>query len=111
MYYLGLDLGRRRDHTAIAVLEKRERAYRTAGPALQLRHVERVPLGTTYQEVVERVREVVSGVKAGERVVVDGIQRVRGGVTVEPRLAEMPVFHDPRLAPAAPEVPKPAGKS
>jgi RND family efflux transporter MFP subunit len=57
------------------------------------------------------LREIVSGVKAGERVVVDGIQRVRGGVTVEPRLVEMPVYHDPRLAPGAPEVPKPAGKS
>ena len=60
MYYLGLDLGRR-DHTAMAVVEKMERAYQSAGvAALHLRHVERVPLGTTYQEVVERVREVVS---------------------------------------------------
>ena len=40
------------------------------------------------------LREVVSGVKAGERVVVDGIQRVRGGVTVEPRLVAMPVAPD-----------------
>jgi RND family efflux transporter MFP subunit len=38
------------------------------------------------------LQEVRSGVKPGERVVVDGIQRVRGGIAVEPRLMDMPVF-------------------
>jgi RND family efflux transporter MFP subunit len=37
------------------------------------------------------LREVLSGVKATEQVVVDGIQRVRGGITVAPRLVEMPL--------------------
>jgi RND family efflux transporter MFP subunit len=37
------------------------------------------------------LREIVSGVKSDEQVVVDGIQRVRGGVTVAPRLVDMPV--------------------
>jgi RND family efflux transporter MFP subunit len=37
------------------------------------------------------LREIEAGVKPGERVIVDGIQRVRGGITVVPRLAEMPV--------------------
>jgi RND family efflux transporter MFP subunit len=36
------------------------------------------------------LREVESGVKPGKRVIVDGIQRVRGGVTVEPKLVDMP---------------------
>jgi RND family efflux transporter MFP subunit len=36
------------------------------------------------------LREIQDGVKAGERVVVDGIQRVRGGAPCTPRVAEMP---------------------
>jgi RND family efflux transporter MFP subunit len=38
------------------------------------------------------LREIETGVQVGERVVVDGIQRVRGGVKVEPTLVEMPVY-------------------
>jgi len=34
------------------------------------------------------LREIADGVRPGERVVVDGIQRVRGGITVEPRQVE-----------------------
>jgi hypothetical protein len=60
-FYVGLDLGQRRDHSAVAVVEKVERA-RPYGPpefeALQLRYVERLPLGMTYPQVVARVREV-----------------------------------------------------
>ena len=33
------------------------------------------------------LREIESGVKLGDRVVVDGIQRVRGGVKVDPKMA------------------------
>jgi membrane fusion protein, multidrug efflux system len=36
------------------------------------------------------LREVTGGLKAGERVVVNGLQQVRPGVTVEPRLVDMP---------------------
>jgi RND family efflux transporter MFP subunit len=46
------------------------------------------------------MREIESGVKAGERVVVDGLQRVRGGIKVEPKLVAMPVPAEAR--PAAP---------
>ena len=57
-FYLGLDLGQRRDHSAVAVVEKRER-LRPYGPAefegLLVRYVERMPLGMTYPEVVARV--------------------------------------------------------
>jgi RND family efflux transporter MFP subunit len=42
------------------------------------------------------LREIESGVRPGERVVVDGIQRVRGGITVEPKLVDMPVFEASR---------------
>ena len=36
------------------------------------------------------LRVVESGLKAGERVVVNGLQRVRPGVVVDPKLADMP---------------------
>jgi hypothetical protein len=61
MFYVGLDLGQRRDHSAIVVVERREvRAFHDSGPDAQLvRYVERVPLGTSYPGVVERVRGIV----------------------------------------------------
>jgi hypothetical protein len=49
-YFVGLDLGQRRDHSALAVVEK--------GAQLLVRHVERMPLGTPYPMVVEKVRMV-----------------------------------------------------
>jgi len=36
------------------------------------------------------LREIADGLKKGERVIVDGIQNVRPGVTVEPNLVDMP---------------------
>ncbi len=48
------------------------------------------------KELHDGLREIESGVKPGERVVVDGIQRVRGGVTVDPHVVEMPGKSEPR---------------
>ena len=50
--YLGLDLGRQRDHTAIAIVER-------VGEEIWVRHLERVALGTPYPKVVERVAQIV----------------------------------------------------
>jgi len=50
MFYLGLDLGQRRDPSAIAVVEKTR--------VMRVRHLERFRLGTSYPHVVERVREI-----------------------------------------------------
>jgi RND family efflux transporter MFP subunit len=36
------------------------------------------------------LREVTDGLKPGERMIVDGLQQVRPGVTVEPNLVDMP---------------------
>jgi hypothetical protein len=62
MFYVGLDLGQRRDHSAIAVIERVERRQ-PCGPSvfhrLLVRHLERVPLGTPYTAVVSRTREIV----------------------------------------------------
>ncbi len=70
-YYIGLDLGQMRDFTAIAVVERAvlqgeySPVYRTwrKEVELRLRHVERVPMGTPYPEVVERVAEVTRSPK------------------------------------------------
>jgi hypothetical protein len=62
MFYLGLDLGQRRDHTAIAVVERRELRLGYRAPEFDgvwVRHLERVALGTPYPRVVERVREIL----------------------------------------------------
>ena len=37
------------------------------------------------------LREIAEGLNAGERVIVNGLQQVRPGVTVEPKLLEMPI--------------------
>jgi len=64
MFYLGLDLGKKHDHTAIAIVERR-------GNTLQVRHLERVALGTPYTGVVARIGEIVE--RPGPwAVVVDG---------------------------------------
>jgi phage FluMu gp28-like protein len=62
MYYLGLDLGQKRDHSAVVVVERvdRQRAFQGTGfEKLLVRYVERMPLGMPYPGVVERVREIV----------------------------------------------------
>jgi RND family efflux transporter MFP subunit len=40
------------------------------------------------------LREITDGLKPGEMVIVDGAQNVRPGVTVEPKLVDMPVHND-----------------
>src|SRR5689334_4038948 len=65
-YFVGVDLGQRRDFTAMAVVERTELtgewdaavwAYRKE-VALRLRYLQRIPLGTPYPEVAERVAEL-----------------------------------------------------
>jgi hypothetical protein len=58
MYYLGLDLGQRRDFSALAVVEKEQRE-------LSVVHLERMELGTPYPRVVTRVCEVMRNPKMG----------------------------------------------
>jgi hypothetical protein len=75
-YFIVLDLGRRRDHSAIAVVERVEQVAPRESARVKgvlVRYVERVPLGTSYLEVVERVREIATDywVKGNCSVVVD----------------------------------------
>jgi hypothetical protein len=80
MYYVGLDLGQRQDHTAIVVIEKEKPGrefgdWRFFHPAFVLvRHAERVALGTPYPAVVKRVREITRDRQLAGRctVIADG---------------------------------------
>ncbi len=62
MFYLGLDLGQKRDHSAICVVERVEAGQAFQQPVYRevvVRHLERAPLGTTYPQVVRRVRRIL----------------------------------------------------
>jgi hypothetical protein len=77
-YFVGVDLGQRQDYTAIAVVEKWEAATGfdrakwapTVEARNSLRHLERLPLGTPYPEVVRRVREVARSAELAGRCAV-----------------------------------------
>jgi hypothetical protein len=62
-YFVGLDLGQSSDPTALAVLE-RPRVEPGAPPGMRrppyaLRHLQRFPPGTPYQEIIETVRQLL----------------------------------------------------
>jgi phage FluMu gp28-like protein len=54
LFYFGIDLGKRRDPTAMVIVEGK------TVEGLQLRYADRVALGTPYPEVAERIRYMVS---------------------------------------------------
>jgi hypothetical protein len=54
-YILGLDLGQIADFTALAILERQQAARVWA-----VRHLERTPLQTPYQDIVKHVKRLVS---------------------------------------------------
>ena len=62
-YYLGLDLGQRRDHSALAIIERRVTPdsfdhatwQHITKAVLELRHISRLPLDTPYTEVAHQV--------------------------------------------------------
>jgi hypothetical protein len=95
---IGVDIGQRRDPTAVCVAEGewREVEGRTEAHHV-VRHLERLPPGTPYPEVVERIAQITDQVRArsGERptVFVDATgvggpvvdllrERVQGGEVV-----------------------------
>lgn len=71
-YFIGLDLGQRQDFSAIALVHRCEsRAFGLdwvryshadshRAITYHLRHLERLPLGTPYSEVVERMRAITA---------------------------------------------------
>ena len=81
-FYVGVDLGQAQDYTAVAVVERDELVFNERDPVtwsfleetrFHLRHLERVPLGSSYLNVAEHVwRMVQRAPLAGNvKVVVD----------------------------------------
>jgi hypothetical protein len=68
---VGVDLGQRRDPSAVAVVERERRPREPRGTETHhlVRHLERLRLNTPYPAVAERVAVVVAGVQtqAGQR--------------------------------------------
>lgn len=61
MFYIGLDLGQKRDHSAVVVVERIDHRPAFQGTEFALlvaRYAQRLPLGTPYPRVVERMREI-----------------------------------------------------
>ena len=59
--FIGLDLGKRHDYTAIVVLERAEQRVAwmpNLVHGFHVRYLERMPLGTAYTRVVDRVKEI-----------------------------------------------------
>ncbi len=81
-FFVGLDLGQVCDFSTLAVIERVELPGEWDAAAfahkktitLRLRFLERIPLGTPYPEVVERVADVMRQVASGghSELIVDG---------------------------------------
>jgi len=58
---MGIDIGQKRDPTAIAVVEPEDRdeGFHEMRQHYLVRHLERLPLGTLYPDVVERVGQLI----------------------------------------------------
>jgi hypothetical protein len=76
MFFVGLDLGQKQDFSAVAVVEREESRLAFLAPTFQsmrVRHLERLPLGTPYVDVVDRVSEIMQhpALAQRSRLVVD----------------------------------------
>ena len=74
VFFVGLDLGKAQNHTALSVIERREMVYYGRDPVTQAfrtelgmchPHLQRIPLDTPYPDIVEFVRRVVSRPELG----------------------------------------------
>jgi hypothetical protein len=67
---IGIDLGQKRDPTAVAVVEAKEREDPQTGAMADhyvTRHVERLALGTAYPAVAQRLSAIVENVQTRAR--------------------------------------------
>lgn len=65
--YLGVDIGQKVDPTAVAVVElqwRGERQREGFDDHYVARHLERLPLGTSYPRVADRLGEIITSVRA-----------------------------------------------
>ena len=104
-YLVGLDLGQKHDHTAIAVVEREKIVGTRRDPVTweldkrtvyAVRYLERMPLGMSYPEVVERVARLVRNIRLTTRCelavdatgvgapIVDMLRRAKLGCNLSP---------------------------
>ncbi|MEM7481075.1 MAG: hypothetical protein AAF481_07855 [Acidobacteriota bacterium] len=64
--FIGVDIGQKRDPTAIAVAEtdQRQSAHQSGDTHFVIRYLHRLPLGTPYPEVARRIAEVAEKAQA-----------------------------------------------
>ena len=105
-FFIGLDLGQRRDHTALVVLETADIASKHRSPVTfaptvttrrTVRHIERLPLGTPYPDVVERATRIANKLAgiAPTNLIIDA---TGGGIAVKEMFQTNPMTKW-RLAP------------
>ena len=84
MFAIGTDLGQSVDYTAISIIEKID--------TLNLRHIERVPLGKSYTGIVDRLAALKASLP-GSRLVIDhtGVGRPVRDMLVERGVDVVPV--------------------
>src|SRR5258705_5320089 len=97
-YFVGLDLGQVQDYTALAVIEAADtkgawdpvQLYFRRHRELRLRHLERMPLGRPYPEMVARTEQVMrSGALASaSRYLAHGCGTAGGGSAAAAGTAE-----------------------
>jgi hypothetical protein len=90
-FYMGVDLGQRRDHSAVAILEsrltsRRERDRVSFQPVTTrscgLVHVDRIPLRTSFLRVVEKLFEMLTSVQLRHSEVVLAVDATGVGAGV-----------------------------
>ena len=98
-WVIGLDIGQRRDYTAIAILESLDHVTGQRDPVtfdfirrpeLRLRHVERVHLGTPFAAVVDRVSTIVHDPRLRDATLVADATGVGAPVIELLRAARLP---------------------
>ncbi len=80
-FFMGVDLGQANDYTAISVVEKVEHPDVSKPRLYRLGHLERLPLGTSYPNQVERVGEIIKRLM-GAPMHLDGRTYWDGDVTL-----------------------------
>lgn len=93
--FIGVDFGQAQDYTAIVILE---RTGEKELPVWQLRHLERLPIGTGYPAQVEHIGKVISTLKARDakveiKLIVDqtGVGRPVTDMLVKAELKPIPI--------------------
>jgi hypothetical protein len=96
---VGLDIGQRQDYSAIAVLEAIDESDGTRDPVtyefrrwktIQLRHAERIRIGTPFAGVVDRVSDIVSDPRLRGCTLVTDATGVGAPVVEMLRAADLP---------------------